>query len=249
MLSLKEGRARARSLADKAAHRARHRLRRHGFEAHVELRERGDLIHLGTPDGGWTVPTELLGPDACCYLAGVGTDITFDLHLIARFGCRVHGFDPVPAAQRYGREMTVHEPRWILHPVGLWSTDTALRFSAPRAEGFVSHSATNMHGTVGGLDAGVRSVTSLMAELGHERLDLLKVSAEGSEYEILRPVLAERVQVAILCVEVAQPSPPGAAERLYDDAVAAGMDLVAATLAPWNWKLTFVTRRPLAEVT
>jgi hypothetical protein len=36
----------------------------------------------------------------------------------------------------------------------------------------------------------VRRIGSLMEEWGHQRIDLLKLSVEGSEYEILGNILA-----------------------------------------------------------
>jgi len=46
-----------------------------------------------------------------------------------------------------------------------------------------------------------------MKELKHDHIDLLKVSAEGSEFEIVNHVLDEQIPVSILCVEIAQPAP------------------------------------------
>ena len=220
------------------------RLRGRAFERALSLVPRSDLVTIGDPGyGGWTVPETLLGVDSVCYLAGVGEDITFDLGLIARFGCTVDALDPVPEAAVHVAQASAHEPRLRFHPFGLWSSDTTLRFSDPRAAGFVSRSATDMHATGGGIELPVRSVRSLMAELGHERIDLLKLSAEGSEYEILDHVLGEGIDVRVLCVEYAQPAPEpamvnGSVRRL----ASGGFDVVAASVLPWNWKLCFVGR-------
>src|SRR5262249_5513827 len=156
---------------------------------------------------------------------GVGEDISFDLALIGRFGCTVHAFDPVPAAARHAHAAAAYEPRHVFHPFGVWSSDTTLEFHEPEVHGFVSHSATNLHGTRGAFTAQVRSVGSLMAELGHDHIDLLKVSAEGSEYEIVRDVLDSGVSVRVLCVEISQPAPRGAGEELIALIGAAGWSL------------------------
>lgn len=132
-----------------------------------------------------------------------------------------------------------HEPRFVLHPCGLWSEDTELVFHAAAVDGFVSHSATNLHGTNGAFRAPVRSVASLMAELGFERLDLLKISAEGSEYEIVDHVLAERLDVRLLCVEFAQPTPMERIDETRASLADHGYRLLHADIAPWNWKFTF----------
>ena len=82
-----------------------------------------------------------------------------------------------------GRCAAAHEPRFHFHPYGLWSSDKTLSFHSPSHEGFISHSATNIHGTGVAFEATVRSLRSLMAEFGDDHVDLLKISAEGSDAE------------------------------------------------------------------
>jgi FkbM family methyltransferase len=217
--------------------------RSRSFRSQMRVVPRTDLVRIGSPGYGfWVVPADLLGPDSVCYLAGVGEDITFDLGLIARFGCSVHAFDPVPRSGEFAKVAAAHEPRFTFHPCGLWSHDTTLAFHKPIVDGYISHSATNLHDTEPAFEAKVRSVGSLMRELGHERVDLLKISAEGSEYEILRGVLDEGVRPGVICVEFAQPAPAGEAEKACDRLAQSGYDLVDASVSPWNWKLTFVSR-------
>jgi FkbM family methyltransferase len=201
---------------------------------------REDLIKLGTSYGGWSIPAGSLSADSVCYLAGLGEDATFDLSLIERFGCTVYAFDPVPEAARHAALVSAREPRFRFRPVGLWSSDGALRFYDNAEHSFVSRSATNMHATGSFVEAEVRSVRSLMTELGHERVDLLKLSVEGSEYEIVDHVLADHLEVGILCVEFAQPAPIEPIVRRVRALEVGGYQLVNASLPPFNWKLTFV---------
>jgi FkbM family methyltransferase len=215
-------------------------VRSRAFRRRVAIRPRDDLIALGSGYGFWVVPETLLGTDSCCYLAGIGRDITFDLALIARFGCVVHAFDPVPEAQEYARGATRHEPRFVLHPLGLWSSDTVLPLHRPAVDGHISHSATDLHGTARAFDAQFRSVDSLMRELGHDAIDLLKVSAEGSEYEVLRDVVGKRLAPRVICVEFAQPAPAGAPEAMLEHLQTHAYHLVDASITPWSWRVTFV---------
>ncbi len=213
------------------------------FSRSIKVLPRSDLVELGSRGYGfWVVPATLLGPDSHCYLAGVGEDITFDLALIARFGCTAHAFDPVPAAQHHAVVSAQYEPRFVFHPVGLWSSDATLPLHAPAVEGHVSHSAIDLHATPKLFDAQFRSVASLMQELGHDRLDLLKVSAEGSEYEILRGMAAANVRPRVVCVEFAQPAPRGRPAGECELMRRRGYDLVHATVTPWTLKVTFVSR-------
>jgi len=231
-----------RSLADRIGLRVPAFARPHrGLAKRVRIVPRDDLIELGTPDYGfWVIPSSLLGPDSVCYLAGVGEDITFDLALIDRFGCTVNAFDPVPAAGKYVATAARYEPRFVFRPVGLWSTDTTLPFHAPATPGWISHSATDMHRSDVAFEATVRSVRSLMSELGHDGLDLLKLSVEGSEYEILESLRRDDVRPKILCIEFAQPAAKGATEAAHEMLTTWGYETVASTLPSRNLKFTFV---------
>ncbi|HEY7952576.1 MAG TPA: FkbM family methyltransferase [Solirubrobacteraceae bacterium] len=205
----------------------------------LQITPREDLVSIGSTYGAWTIPAQALSKDSACYLAGLGEDASFDLGLIERFGCTVHAFDPVPEAARYAEGVAAEEPRFHFQPVGLWSSDGTLRFYENAEPGFVSRSATNMHGTGSYTEAPVRSVASLMSEFRDERVDLLKLSVEGSEYEILGEVLSKRLPVGVLCVEFAQPAPLQKIRAEIAALEAAGYELVNASLPPFNWKLTF----------
>ncbi len=198
-----------------------------------------DMVKIGTTYGGWSIPADRLGPESVCYLAGLGQDASFDLGVIERFGCAVLAFDPVPEASRYAATVSAREPRFDFWPVGLWSADGTLRFYENAEPGFVSRSATNMHGTGEYIEAQVRAVDSLMAELGHQRVDLLKLSVEGSEYEIVDDLLAKRLPVGVLCVEFSQPAPIEPVLERVRALQAANLQLVASILQPSGWKLTF----------
>lgn len=216
-------------------------MARRSFQRHIEVHPRADLLKLGSEGYGfWVVPADLLGPSSICYLAGVGEDISFDLALIARFGCDVDAFDPVPASRVYAEEAAKDEPRFTFHPVGLWSADGTLDFHAPSDPTFISHSATNIHGTDPRFQAPVRSVSSLMREFGHPRIDLLKLSVEGSEYTILESLATDDLDISIVCVEFAQPPPSGAPEAAFDGMVARGYRLVSADVSGRGMKVTFV---------
>lgn len=205
----------------------------------LTVEPRADLVSIGTAYGGWSIPADMLGGDSVCYLAGLGEDASFDLSLIERFGCTVHAFDPVPEAASYAQTVSAREPRFHFHSCGLWSSDGALRFYDNAEPGFVSRSATNMHETGSYTEAQVRAVDSLMSELGHERIDLLKLSVEGSEYEIAGDVLAKQLPVGVLCVEFAQPAPLAPIVEQIHALEQGGYQLVNASLPPFNWKLTF----------
>lgn len=228
-----------RSIARRASHAITQRVQALRLRKSLHVARRENLVRIGTSYGGWAIPAGALTSDSVCYLAGLGEDASFDLGLIEQVGCTVHAFDPVPEAARYAQTITAKEPRFEFRPIGLWSSDGVLRFYDNAAPGFVSRSATNMHATSAYSEAQVRAVGSLMAEWGHRRIDLLKLSVEGSEYEILGNVLAERIPIGLLCVEFAQPSPLAPIRRQVKALEASGYELIDVYLHPYNWKLTF----------
>ena len=62
------------------------------------------LTRLGTQYGGWCVPNTGLGPDDVVVSAGAGEDISFDLEIVKRFGCKVLVLDPTPRAIHHFQE-------------------------------------------------------------------------------------------------------------------------------------------------
>jgi FkbM family methyltransferase len=87
------------------------------------------------------------------------------------------------------------------HPWGLWSGDSTQRFYAPIDPKHVSHSIANLQETETFIEAECRSITSLMDELGHDRLDLLKLDIEGAEYEVLDALIDAGIRPSVLCVD------------------------------------------------
>lgn len=218
---------------------ARRRIAR--FTRRVPLVTAPDVITLGDMTyGGYQIPAGLLTDHSVVLSAGAGKDVSFESMLVDRFGCRVHLLDPVPAAAEHVRAALAHEPRVTFEQAALWDVDTTLTFHAPVVEGFVSHSATDMHRTAAAFAAPARSVGSLRAEHGWEHIDLLKISAEGSEFHILDGVLDKAEPVTALCVEFAQPVGIDQVEDAVRKLEAAGYKAVARSLRPMGWKMTFL---------
>jgi len=167
---------------------------------------RADLVRIGSDYGGWWVPSTLLGPHSVVYLAGAGEDISFDLGLMERYGCEVVSVDPTPRAIAYvGR----HAPAEVYHfvSVGLGGSNRIERFYAPANPEHVSHSITNLQETTDFFEAELRTLDGLMAEFGHETVDLLKIDIEGAEYEVLDHLMERGLLPKVLCIEFDQPAP------------------------------------------
>lgn len=216
--------------------RVRTRLRRELLKAVLNVSRRADLKRLGSDYGGWVVPTSLISSSSVCYCAGVGEDVTFDIELIEELGCNVFAFDPTPRAIEYVEENAKDVPNFHFYDVGLWSTNERLKFFAPKDPGHVSHSIVNLQSTSEFFEAECKRLSSLMDDLGHDSLDLLKLDIEGAEYEVVNSMLEDQVPVKVLCVEFDQPTSFASVLRMVRKLKRSKYNLVNIE----NWNYTFV---------
>ena len=162
-------------------------------------RWRGTLIHqatrppspttrLGSAYGGWTVLKERLNASSVVYSVGVGTDISFDLALIARFRCAVQAYDPTPVCRQWVESQKL-PPQFHFHPIGLSASDGEASFQAPTTDGQVSFSLSGAGAGHGSVMCPVRRLATLADSMGHSHIDLLKMDIEGFEYQVIDDIL------------------------------------------------------------
>lgn len=205
------------------------------FRRALRVRPREDLVRLGSDYGGWTVPVDLVERSWVCYSCGVGEDTTFDVELIERFGCEVDAFDPTPSSGAHVRDTMAAEPRFRFHPWGVWFEDATVRFYPP-APFDTNLSVVNLHHSEDFLEAPCRSLPSIMRELGHDRIDLLKLDIEGAEYEVLDAMIESDIRPVVLCVEFHKTSGIRPMLRAASRTRAAGYEATAVS----GYDVTFV---------
>ncbi len=156
--------------------------------------------HLGTTYGGYAVVPALLDAQSVVYSFGVGQDASFDLELIDRFSSTVHAFDPTPRSRAWVDAQSWPE-QFHFHPLGVAGRDGTLTLHAPPEPDHVSFSPVARKGSPQAVEVPVRCVRSLMQQLGHDRVDLIKADIEGAEYEVIDDLLAEGPRPAQLLLE------------------------------------------------
>lgn len=154
-------------------------------------------VKLGNNHADWVVADRLISPDSIVYSVGIGQDISFDLELIERFGCKIYGWDPTPLAVRYIASLNT-PPNFEFMPYGLGTEDGKVEFGAQDG-GDQSFSVYSQHTTRVDLD--VRKFTSMMKMLNHSHVDVLKMDIEGSEYDVIRQIVDETIIIPQLLVE------------------------------------------------
>ncbi len=155
----------------------------------------------GTNDGVWCICPDRIGRRSVIYSFGIGTDVSFDLSLIETYGMQVHAFDPTPkslawlATQQLPAELTVI-------PCGLADRDGTARFNPPVDPQHVSHTMLDRPATqAAAVEVPVRRLETIMQELGHSAIDILKMDIEGAEYDVLDDMIQSDIRPRQLLVE------------------------------------------------
>lgn len=191
---------------------------------------------LGSDWGGWAVARDSLKPESIVYSGGIGHDATFDVALSERYGCTVHGFDPTPVGRAHGEDVARRHQLFAFHPWGLWDENRTLPFYVPQNPEHDSFSIVNLSHTDDSVLGEVRTLSTTMCDLGHERIDLLKIDIEGAEYAVLGEMLRERLDVRQLCVEFDQPASYRKLRAMVKRLQAAGYVLIFRR----TWDYTFL---------
>lgn len=184
-----------------SARRGRHIFRvLTGRDLYTRVQLRCATASLGNDNASWCIcPTEL-SEESIVYSFGVGTDISFDLEMIRRFGVQVHAFDPTPRSIAWVRCQTPSEG-FVFHDYGISDHDGSVLFHPPENEGFVSYSIFSRGSSEAVVEAPVYRLATIMKTLGHEKIDVLKMDIEGAEYDVLTDFLAYDISVGQLLVE------------------------------------------------
>jgi FkbM family methyltransferase len=138
--------------------------------------------------GGHGVSTEGITPTSIVYSYGIGEDLSFELEMIRRFGVTIHAFDPTPLALAWVKRQNLPS-QLIVHEIGLAAYDGIARFNPPIKSNFVSYSIVGEPGVGDAVEAPVRRIQTMMKDLGHSKIDFLKLDVEGAEYPVLGDLL------------------------------------------------------------
>jgi FkbM family methyltransferase len=144
---------------------------------------------IGNAYAAHAVLRDSLDAQSIVYSFGVGEDVSFDLGLVERYGCTVNAFDPTAHSLAWARAHVDHL-LWKLHPIGVAAEDGEADFTTLARKVHVSLFRA-YNGAIDGEPAqvAVRSLPTIMRELSHDRIDLLKMDVEGGEYEVLHAML------------------------------------------------------------
>ena len=185
--------------------KVRSALRRRWFErqlAREKLHAAPGLVSLGSAYGGWTIPGDLLEPSSLCYCVGAGGDVSFDLALIERYGATVRAFDAVADYVEQANEQAGGEPGFSIRQAAIATSDGPLRMQITHDQSSRSVSPAGLYDSREYVELPGRTLPSLMAELGDEQIDLLKLDIEGGEYDVLPTIDMRALGVRIFATQL-----------------------------------------------
>jgi len=165
----------------------------------VELRMQ--TLRCGSAYGGWAILPEYLQPSSVIYSFGVGEDVSFDLELIERFGVDVFAFDPTPRSIEWVAEQKLPE-KFRMHPYGIAAFNGIANFNPPENPEHISHTILGRHSTgAKAVRVEMKRLSTIMKDLGHDVLDILKMDVEGAEYEVITDILDSKIPIKQLLIE------------------------------------------------
>ncbi len=156
---------------------------------------------LGDDYGGWHVHTEKLSADSIIYSFGIGEDISFDLDLIAKYNAHIHGFDPTPESNQWVADNNFPDS-FMMHEYGLADRDGTITFFTPKHPDLEDYTLLEGSTTIeDAVHLPVKRLTTVMKELGHDHIDLLKMDIEGAEFGVIEDFCNSDIRPGQILVE------------------------------------------------
>jgi FkbM family methyltransferase len=165
-----------------------------GVDSYIKKDVNINVIRYGNLYADWTFHPELLNEKSIVYSFGVGDDISFDLSLINNFDLQIHAFDPTPKSVDWVSSQKLPN-QFLFHPVGLADFDGKVKFNPPQNPDHISATLISRPETSDqAYKVEVRALKSIMQELGHRHIDLLKMSIEGAEYLVIDDMKSKNIK-------------------------------------------------------
>ena len=208
------------------------------------------LTKPGGADRGWMVCSDVIPRGGIAYSFGVGANTSWDVAMIEQFGVEVHAFDPTPESIAWVARQQLPE-KFHFHDYGIAAFDGTLNFYPPKKPGRMHFSQDRQkynrpdQVTIPGR---VLRLSSIAQQLGHSRIDVLKMDIEGTEFDCLPDLLQSGIEIGQLLVEVHYHHPTRTFDegmRLVRQIEAAGF--VCFDISPRGLEFGFVNRRWISE--
>lgn len=168
-----------------------------------------EIICCGNTYGGFDVATKDLNfvnqqRKLVIYSFGIGEDLSFSEAVYSKWKCDIFAFDPTPKSKEYVKNHELNKvSEFHFYEWGLSDSNKIGEFHLPQNDNYVSGSLVAYDGVKEETIAvELKTLDSIMQQLGHETIDLLKMDIEGSEFAVIDNILTSGVRFNQLCVEI-----------------------------------------------
>ena len=158
----------------------------------------------GNEYGGFFVCPDSLNENSVVYSFGIGEDVSFDIDIINRHSCSVFGFDPTPKSIKWVDNQRSKLPsKFNFFDYGLGDKTGPIIFYLPKNREHVSGSYVQQDNvdTMQAIEVQMKSLKDIAAQLGHKKIDVLKMDIEGAEYKVLESVIESGVPINQILIE------------------------------------------------
>ncbi len=166
-----------------------------------KIQKKCNKIYLGTEYGGWDICPDYISKDSIIYSFGIGEDISFDLEIIKKFGCKVYAFDPTPKSINWLKKQDLPDD-FYYYDYGIADFDGLAKFFPPDNPNHVSHTILYKDTTKENIvEVQFYKLESILNKLGHKRIDVLKMDIEGAEYKVIDDILKLDIDINQILIE------------------------------------------------
>ena len=182
----------------------------------------GGIERCGNGYGGFLVAADILDAlnverSLIVYSFGIGEDLSFSQDLLKRWNCDIYAFDPTPKAIAYVRQSHLGaQDNFHFYEWGISDRDGTGQFHLPKEELYVPEALVGdsrveeVSGSViphdgvqcETIDVEFRTLKTIMKQLNHQQIDLLKMDIEGAEFAVIDEILNSGVVFRELCLEI-----------------------------------------------
>lgn len=156
---------------------------------------------FGSDYGGWDVVTTNIDIHSIVYSFGVGEDASFDTALIEKFDLTIHAFDPTPKSIEWVKRQGFSD-RFVMHDYGIAAFDGNVSFNPPENPDHVSHTLLDRPSTKAkAISVPVKRLSTIMKELGHDDIHIIKMDVEGAEYDVIHDMSKSDIRPEQILVE------------------------------------------------
>lgn len=172
-----------------------------GKDKFIKIDFECENITLGNSGAAWTICPDFLNENSVVYSFGIGYDVSFDLEIINNFDLKIYAFDPTPKSIEWIKNQNLPK-QFVLKEFGLANFDGKAKFHPNENPEYVS--ATMLEQPLTENEAykvEVKTLKTIMRELGHKEIDLLKMDIEGEEYMVVDNIINSGIKPGQLLIE------------------------------------------------